>query len=315
MRALANNRCSHPHIRDLALRIIGHATTPGEQITRLRSWLRSRIRFVPDPDVTELLHDPVLLAQWIERDGSTGVDCDDVATLGAALGKAIGIPARFVVVGFYFPDAPYGHIWTELFDGERWRELDTTRQAQGVEDSRVSRRAVVDVATGNRGDGTMAGMVTTRRVGSFPARQNGLGWAQAVPVVISTITTLQSLAQGGKEPGRIEANKQAETLAMSGGPGAQSALEFLRCRSGKFGLCTIEGYPEQIGGWATQTAKDDAYARYNNVVRSMGYAPGSGGSSTGGGTTTVRTPIGGGTVNNSTLILGGLAAFLLLKRR
>lgn len=309
MRALVNDRCAHWRIRDLALRIIGRADAPGEQAARIRAWLRTRVRFVPDPDTTELLHDPVLLAEWIDRDGSVGVDCDDVAMLAAALGKSIGLAARFVVVAFFASDAPYSHIWAELFDGSGWREMDTTRKVQGIEDTRVSRRAVVDVATGQRGIGRMP-TLTTRRVGAFPARRQGLGWVQAVPVVVSTIQSITSLFQGGKEVDRIEQNKAAEQIALGGGGGALAATQFLKCRSGKFGLCSIEGYPDQIGGWATQTAKDDAYRRYQNVVTQHGGEP----SAT--GTTTVTTPFGSGQVNNTALLLGAAAvAFVVLRKR
>jgi hypothetical protein len=306
MRALVNDRCSHPRIRALALSVIGRASSPDQQIVRLRSWLKSRIRFVADPDVTELLHDPVLLAEWIDRDGSVGVDCDDVAMMAAALGKAIGIAARFVVVGFFMPDAPYAHVWTELFDGRTWRELDTTRASQGIEDGRISRRLYVNVATGDQGE-AMSGMVTTRRVGSFPNRQRQqLGWVAAVPVVISTIQQINSLFGGGKEPDRIKQNQEAERIALAdGGEAGDTAARWLQCRSGRFGTCTIPGYPEQIGGWATQTAKDDAYTRWQNV---SGHHDGT-------GTTTVQTPIGGGSLSNSTLLLAAGAAMFLLRRR
>lgn len=308
MRVLVNDRCAHPCIRTLALRIIGQASEPRQQIERIRSWLRSHIRFVPDPDVTELLHDPLLLVEWIERDGRVGVDCDDVAMLGAALGKSIGIPARFVIVGFYQRNAPFGHVWTELFDGQAWRELDTTRTSQGIEDGRISRRLVVDVATGDQGE-NMAGMVTTRRIGAVRRRPspNGLGWVQSIPVVISTIQSIESLFGGGKESDRINQNKQAEQIALSdSGQAGDTALRFLQCRSGRFGICQIEGYPDEIGGWATQTAKDDAYTRYQNAAAHRGTL----------GTTTVSTPIGTvGASNAGLLAAAGIAAFLLLRKR
>lgn len=311
MRALVNDRCAHPRIRALALRIIGKASSPALQIDRIRVWLRTHVRFVPDPDVTELLHDPVLLAEWIERDGSVGVDCDDVAMLGAVLGKAVGIPARFVIVGFYQPNAPFGHVWTELFDGQTWRELDTTRTNQGIEDGRISRRLMIDVATGDQQGGKMAGMVTTRRVGAFPNRRrqppNGLGWVQSIPVVVSTIQSITSLFGGGHETDRINQNKQAEQIALADpGQAGDTAQRFLQCRSGRFGICQIEGYPDEIGGWATQTAKDDAYSRYQNVVAHRGSL----------GTTTVSTPVGTiGASNTGILAVAGLAAFLLLRKR
>lgn len=318
MRALVNDRCAHPVIRGLAVSIVGLGTDPARQIAAIRSWLRVHVRFLPDPDTTELLHDPVLLAQMIDAQSVIGADCDDVAMLGAALGKAVGLAARFVVVGFFDVNAPLTHIWAELFDGSRWVELDTTRTAQNIEDGRITRRVNVDVATGQRSD-NMQLVRDQRRIGVFPrrlgatpaVRQRQLGWVQSIPVVISTIQSITSLFQGGKEVDRINQNKQAESIALAGGPGAATATQFLKCRSGKFGLCTIEGYPDQIGGWATDSAKEDAYRRYQNVVATLGGEP----TNPLGGSTVVTTPVGKAQVSNATILIGAAALFFFLRKR
>jgi transglutaminase-like putative cysteine protease len=65
--------------------------------------------------------------------------------LGAALGKAAGIKARFVAVAFYDPVAPYSHVWAELFDGVEWRDLDVTRKSQDLSAKGISRRLVFPV--------------------------------------------------------------------------------------------------------------------------------------------------------------------------
>jgi len=79
--------------------------------------------------------------------GVAQVDCDDVAMLGAALGKAVGLRARFVAVAFGPRGAPYRHVWAEL--GPRtnnvWLDMDTTRPAQGLPMHLISRVMTKDV--------------------------------------------------------------------------------------------------------------------------------------------------------------------------
>jgi hypothetical protein len=79
----------------------------------IRAWLSGNFRFVPDPVGVELLRAPaVQLHTWEQRGLITG-DCDDAAILGAALGKAVGIRAAFVAVGFSM-SGPLSHVYTVL---------------------------------------------------------------------------------------------------------------------------------------------------------------------------------------------------------
>lgn len=318
MRALVLDRCAHPAIRTLATSIAGFGLDAPAKVRAIRQWLRSHIRFLADPDTTELLHDPVLLVRWINEQGMIGVDCDDVAILGAALGKAVGLPARFVIVGFFDERAPFTHVWAELFDGADWRELDTTRTQQGIEDERIRRRVAVDVATGQQQSlggrmSTLAVSPYQRRIGVFPNRPRpalGVAIAPIIAAAPSFIQAMGPLLGGSKEPERIAANQKAETLAIAGNA---AALEFLRCRSVQGVVCgNLPGYGD-IGGWATQTARDDAGRRYNNALAAL--AQGSGGVPGGGGGVVVTGPGGARVgVSNTTLLLGAAAAFLLLPK-
>ena len=99
------------------------------------------MRFVADPVADELVTDPVLLLRDIAQAGYGAGDCDDVATLGATLAESVGLPARFIVVGFDAPDAPFSHVYAEIADGfGGWRELDTTRRMPDVERRRRTLR-------------------------------------------------------------------------------------------------------------------------------------------------------------------------------
>jgi len=136
MRRIVNDATGDPLVRSVASRIaIAHSSKFGLlQARGIRAYLDERTVFLRDPAGRELLHTPALLLQTILREGYVAVDCDDVAMLGAALGKAVGLRARFIVVGFSSPTAPFRHIWTELSDPAvtQWVELDVTRPAQGA---------------------------------------------------------------------------------------------------------------------------------------------------------------------------------------
>jgi transglutaminase-like putative cysteine protease len=62
--------------------------------------------------------------------GRIAADCDDIATLAAALGLALGLRARLLVVEFAGQDG-FGHIWTALaVPGGEWIDCDPTRPIQ-----------------------------------------------------------------------------------------------------------------------------------------------------------------------------------------
>lgn len=142
MRQLANRGVRHPLTVTLAGRIVeGAGGYRLAQARALRSWLASTIEFQADPYGVELLRTvPEMLAE-IQSRGFGAYDCDDVAVLGAALGKAAGLPARFTVLGFHHPSFPYRHVYTELY-GSRWVDLDITRPSRLPP---VARAAVMEV--------------------------------------------------------------------------------------------------------------------------------------------------------------------------
>ena len=101
------------------------------RVKRIRRLIATRVRFAWDPDGIEQVTAPARMAEEIDADGYTYGDCDDSATLGAALGIAVGLPARFTTVALS-PGAPYSHVYAELRALGRWWELDTLREAQGI---------------------------------------------------------------------------------------------------------------------------------------------------------------------------------------
>jgi transglutaminase-like putative cysteine protease len=155
MRRLAREAVANPLVRATAV-----AATDGTggkdafaQAMAIRNWLVRNTAFLRDPNGTELLHSPrYMLAALRTLGPPLRIDCDDVAVLGAALGGAVGLRARFVVAAFFSPSAPFRHVWTELSApwgtvvGTRWVELDTTRSGQSLPSfNAISRIKTVEV--------------------------------------------------------------------------------------------------------------------------------------------------------------------------
>lgn len=100
----------------------------GCQLDALRAWLLTVWRFARDPAGVEMVSRPGAMLDEFRCVGYITGDCDDAAVLGAAIGKAVGFPARFVVLGFHGPRSPFTHVFTELMEGPGlWRDLDITR--------------------------------------------------------------------------------------------------------------------------------------------------------------------------------------------
>lgn len=111
----------HPEILDLARSVV--ATVPGKnyaaEAEALRNWVAQNIRYTQDVFEVETLQSPVVTLEV--RQG----DCDDQATLLAALLNAVGHEARFVAVGMGAPDE-FEHVIVETKIGERWLPAETT---------------------------------------------------------------------------------------------------------------------------------------------------------------------------------------------
>ena len=146
---LAREARGLPIVRDTALTLTTHAADPLQQIAAIRDWLALTVEFTRDPTGVELLHSPRYLLSVLRQAGAPlRIDCDDVAVLGAALGGNLGLRARYVTVGFFSPNAPFRHVWTDLAPphGTPWVELDITRDAQPLPVlAAVRRRKIIGV--------------------------------------------------------------------------------------------------------------------------------------------------------------------------
>lgn len=130
-------------VQDAAHSIVGPHARAYASAKAVRRFLADKIMFQADPIGVELLRWPPTMLEEISTEGVAFGDCDDVATLGAALGIALGLAARFVVLAFT-PTGPFEHVYSELFAGGDWVELDTTRPVQYPADYQAARRATFD---------------------------------------------------------------------------------------------------------------------------------------------------------------------------
>ena len=146
MRQLAGQGAVTPEIRRVAARLVlGVENVPALHARLIRDFIESHVRFLADPWVAEGLTRPVEAVNTLVRDGIAQMDCDCVATLVAALGLSIGLRARFVVVAFHSPNAPFAHVWCDLGDpmGHQWWPVDPNRQAQAFQ--QISRTFIMEI--------------------------------------------------------------------------------------------------------------------------------------------------------------------------
>lgn len=110
----------NPSIRELAVSLTNDLPDGDfkSEIERLFLFVRDRIRYVQDINEVETVQTP----DYTLALGAG--DCDDKATLLAALLETIGHPARFAALAFA-PDQ-FEHVLVETRLGPRWIALETT---------------------------------------------------------------------------------------------------------------------------------------------------------------------------------------------
>ena len=92
------------------------------ELVAIQTWVKNNVRYTRDPINLETLRTPQAMLEAAQ--GPQG-DCDDQATLVAALAMAIGFPARFVAIGTMQPGA-FDHVFTEVKLGTVWVSVETT---------------------------------------------------------------------------------------------------------------------------------------------------------------------------------------------
>jgi transglutaminase-like putative cysteine protease len=104
----------------------------------IRLYVATRLAFVRDPIGFESLTPPLKHMLALDRYRVVGGDCDDAATLAAALGRALGLRAAFTVEAFDWGKgpSPFQHVYATLLppagQGSWSVKVDTTRDPQGL---------------------------------------------------------------------------------------------------------------------------------------------------------------------------------------
>lgn len=126
MRQFAVQSSVDPTIINLARQIVADAAELdfAAKAEAIRAWVAQNIKYENETYAVEtLIHPVTLIAKMKVRSG----DCDCQATLVASLLLAVGIPARFAVMGAYNNRT---HVWTEAEVDGVWYAVDTTNRHQ-----------------------------------------------------------------------------------------------------------------------------------------------------------------------------------------
>lgn len=105
MRTLAREAASRPAVQRLADGL-------GDP-SALDAWLREYWRIVPDPIDAEFIRTPEYQLQLAAASGVLVGDCDDAATLAAAVLIALGWAGKFVAIRMP-ADVEYSHVFVRI---------------------------------------------------------------------------------------------------------------------------------------------------------------------------------------------------------
>lgn len=141
MANVAKQASADPAIQRIAEQLDG--ATTHDYVMRAFWWVRQHIPYVRDEDRLESLGLPpdaelIVRPELLVRT-EMGGDCDDHATITAALLLARNIPVRFITITTPEDPAHFTHVWVEALTQNGWVALDT---AYGVEPGWVAPTAV-----------------------------------------------------------------------------------------------------------------------------------------------------------------------------
>lgn len=120
MRAMVQDAKISPEVLQCAHSLIGLSPQHGEatEADTLFRFVRDDVRYIPDVLGVETLTEPAYVLARMSG------DCDDKATLLAALLESVGKPTRFVLAGYTPEHREYEHVYLQtLIDGE-WLTMD-----------------------------------------------------------------------------------------------------------------------------------------------------------------------------------------------
>jgi len=139
MRMLARQAVTDPVVVWTA-RNLAAQTGDGHQLAAvayaIRNFLLRTTVYVADPTDREMLSPPRAMLDQITQTGRVGIDCDEVAVLGAALAFAVGIPVMFRSYQFQ-GDRFFSHVAAFALTSDGPISFDTQTQPPGLVITRV----------------------------------------------------------------------------------------------------------------------------------------------------------------------------------
>ena len=120
MSKVAKEKAGHPVVRAFATKILQIYNTPSHQYKdealNIGEFVQKHVRYVRDPRDHELLQDPVMMIEQIDKQGFTSGDCDDMALLIATLLLSVGHNPLFRTVRYQNDSGNYNHIYVVVYD-------------------------------------------------------------------------------------------------------------------------------------------------------------------------------------------------------
>lgn len=108
------------------------------EIIAVRNFVASHVRYLNDPLTTEWTKDPERLIDEILERGEAVGDCDDIASLIAAMLRQCGREVEFVTVGFGAPGS-YAHVFVRAKEPKSGRWVVCDPVAGTTEDAMLRR--------------------------------------------------------------------------------------------------------------------------------------------------------------------------------
>ncbi len=112
---LTNAAVINPDIRAQAAQVVA-ACPRGDRkcmAYALLSWVKRKMHYVADPNGTEALHNPAMIAAAIRAGRLVYGDCDDMSMYLAALCKSVGLAPRFRAVGYNGRQYQHVYVWCD----------------------------------------------------------------------------------------------------------------------------------------------------------------------------------------------------------
>lgn len=120
MQKVAKRSAGKPEVRAFATKILQIYQVPSHAYTdealAIGEFVQKHMRYVRDPRDHELLQDPVMMIEQMEKHGFTSGDCDDMSLLIATLLLSTGHNPRFRAVRYGNKTGNYNHIYVVVYD-------------------------------------------------------------------------------------------------------------------------------------------------------------------------------------------------------